>query len=141
MGRPEEVPLRPVENVHQPGDYGGNSVTLEIAPGVFAFYGHLQPGTIAVAVGDRVATGQVLGLLGNTGNSTAPPPALRAARRPRPARRGEPADGVRPLDLGGDGEPRGVLRTNPGRRAWPRWAPPEEQSASLQLFLDVADFG
>jgi hypothetical protein len=33
-GRPEEVPAQPVANVHQPRDYGGNFVTLEIAPGV-----------------------------------------------------------------------------------------------------------
>jgi murein DD-endopeptidase MepM/ murein hydrolase activator NlpD len=39
---------------------------------VFAAYAHLQPGSLRVRVGDRVRTGQVLGLLGNTGNSSAP---------------------------------------------------------------------
>ena len=43
-----------------------------LAPGVYAFYAHLQPGSIRVQVGETVTTGQVLGLLGNTGNSTAP---------------------------------------------------------------------
>ena len=58
--------------MHQPLDYGGNEVVLELAPGVFAFYAHLQPGSIRVQIGETVTTGQVLGLLGNTGNSTAP---------------------------------------------------------------------
>jgi murein DD-endopeptidase MepM/ murein hydrolase activator NlpD len=39
---------------------------------VFVFYAHIQPGTVAVKVGDRVTTGQLLGKLGNTGNSTFP---------------------------------------------------------------------
>ena len=71
-GHAEEVPLQPVAGVHAPGDYGGNSISIEIAPGVYAFYAHLQPDSITVEVGDQVTTGQVLGLLGNTGNSTAP---------------------------------------------------------------------
>jgi hypothetical protein len=71
-GLPEDIPNEPPTTVHQPLDYGGNEVVLELAPGVYAFYGHLQPGSIRVRVGERVTTGQVLGLLGNTGNSTAP---------------------------------------------------------------------
>ena len=35
-------------------------------------YAHLQPGSIRVKVGDKVKTGQVLGLVGNTGNSSEP---------------------------------------------------------------------
>ena len=58
--------------VHGPGDYSGNEVALEIEPGVYAFYAHLQPGSITVDIGDEVASGDVLGLLGNTGNTTAP---------------------------------------------------------------------
>jgi hypothetical protein len=71
-GIPEDVPNEPPTTVQQPLDYGGNEVVLEIAPGVFAFYAHLQPGSIRVQAGEMVTTGQVLGLLGNTGNSTAP---------------------------------------------------------------------
>ena len=41
-------------------------------PGVYAFYAHLQPGSIRVQIGETVTKGQVLGLLGNTGNSTGP---------------------------------------------------------------------
>jgi hypothetical protein len=71
-GLPEEAPNEPVMAVHQPLDYGGNEVVLELVPGVYAFYAHLQPGSIRVQVGETVSTGQVRGLLGNTGNTTAP---------------------------------------------------------------------
>jgi murein DD-endopeptidase len=51
---------------------GGNHVILNIGNGCYAFYAHLQPGSIRVKVGDKVHRGQVLGLVGNTGNSTEP---------------------------------------------------------------------
>jgi murein DD-endopeptidase len=41
--------------------------------GRFAFYEHLQPGSIRVRIGDRVRSGQVLGLLGNSGSSSLGP--------------------------------------------------------------------
>jgi hypothetical protein len=71
-GMPEEAPNQAPVAVKTTEDYAGNTVVLEIAPGVYAPYAHLQPGTVRVKVGDRVKTGQVLGLLGNSGNSTAP---------------------------------------------------------------------
>jgi murein DD-endopeptidase MepM/ murein hydrolase activator NlpD len=40
--------------------------------GHYAFNAHLQPGSLTVAEGDEVSKGQVLGLLGTTGNSDAP---------------------------------------------------------------------
>jgi len=51
---------------------GGNHVVLDIGGGKFAFYAHLQPGSIRVKAGDRVKRGDVLGLVGNSGNSTEP---------------------------------------------------------------------
>ena len=52
---------------------GGNFVALKIAGAdAVAFYAHLQPRSIRVNVGDRVHAGDVLGLLGNSGNSTSP---------------------------------------------------------------------
>ncbi|HZS61996.1 MAG TPA: M23 family metallopeptidase [Gemmatimonadaceae bacterium] len=50
----------------------GNSVVLDLGGGRWALYAHLQPGSIRVRPGDRVKRGQVLGLVGNTGNSSAP---------------------------------------------------------------------
>ena len=51
---------------------GGNMLVVDIGDGAFAFYAHLQRGSLTVKLGDRVTTGQIIGLLGNTGNSTAP---------------------------------------------------------------------
>lgn len=51
---------------------GGNHVIMEIGDGLYAFYAHMQPGSVRVKVGDKVRRGQVLGLLGNTGNSSEP---------------------------------------------------------------------
>lgn len=50
----------------------GNHVIMDIGNGLYAFYAHMQPGSVGVKVGDKVTRGQVLGLLGNTGNSTEP---------------------------------------------------------------------
>ena len=51
---------------------GGNHVIIDIGGGKHAFYAHLQPGSLKVKVGDRVRRGQVIGLVGNSGNSTEP---------------------------------------------------------------------
>ena len=51
---------------------GGNHVITDLGNGLYAFYAHMQPGTLRVKVGDKVKAGQVLGLLGNTGNSSEP---------------------------------------------------------------------
>jgi hypothetical protein len=53
-------------------DAGGNHVVVAIGHGHYAFYAHLQPGSVRVKVGDRVSVGETLGLLGNSGNSNAP---------------------------------------------------------------------
>jgi hypothetical protein len=50
----------------------GNTVALDLGAGRYAHYAHLQPGSVRVKSGDRVRRGQVLGLLGNSGNSTGP---------------------------------------------------------------------
>jgi murein DD-endopeptidase MepM/ murein hydrolase activator NlpD len=45
---------------------------VKIQRGVFAHYCHLQPGSVRVRVGQRVRTGQQLGLVGNSGNTSGP---------------------------------------------------------------------
>ena len=53
-------------------DAGGNHVIVDIGGGRYAFYAHLKPNSIAVEEGDRVRRGEVLGRLGNSGNTSAP---------------------------------------------------------------------
>lgn len=50
----------------------GNYVILDLGQGRFAVYAHLQPGSLRVKLGGRVKAGQLLALLGNSGNSDAP---------------------------------------------------------------------
>jgi murein DD-endopeptidase MepM/ murein hydrolase activator NlpD len=50
----------------------GNYIIIDIGHGFFCFYAHLQPNSIRVKKGDRVRRGQVIALLGNSGNSDSP---------------------------------------------------------------------
>jgi hypothetical protein len=50
----------------------GNHVVLDLGGGVYAFYAHMEKGSIGVVEGQRVKRGQVLGKLGNSGNTSAP---------------------------------------------------------------------
>jgi hypothetical protein len=50
----------------------GNHIVVDLGGGVYAFYAHLQKGSIAVQPGAHVRRGQVLGKVGNTGNTSAP---------------------------------------------------------------------
>ena len=59
-------------SVKGPEDFAGDHVVVRIRPGVYALYAHLQPGSVDVRVGEEVATGQFLGRLGNSGNTTLP---------------------------------------------------------------------
>jgi len=72
-GIPENVPQTkaravPITLETIPGNY----VLLDIGGGRFAFYAHFQPNSLKVKVGDRVKLGQILGLVGNSGNSDLP---------------------------------------------------------------------
>lgn len=48
-----------------------NFVTIRHPNGFATVYGHLKNGSVSVAVGRRVAAGEVLGVVGSSGNSTA----------------------------------------------------------------------
>ena len=47
----------------------GNYVVLKLAKRTYAAYAHIVPGTVAVERGERVKMGEVVGELGNSGNS------------------------------------------------------------------------
>jgi len=50
----------------------GNGVVIDLGDNKYACYGHMVNGSVRVKVGDTVTEGQVIGLMGNTGNSDAP---------------------------------------------------------------------
>jgi hypothetical protein len=50
----------------------GNTITLDLGGGQFAYYMHLQPGSLRVKVGDRVRRGQVLTRIGSSGDAREP---------------------------------------------------------------------
>ncbi|MGA2427141.1 MAG: M23 family metallopeptidase [Candidatus Acidiferrum sp.] len=50
----------------------GNHIVLDLGDGVYAFYAHLQKGSVSVELGEHVKRGQTLAKLGNTGNTSGP---------------------------------------------------------------------
>lgn len=61
-----------VRELGGPGFIVGNHVTVRGDDGVFATVAHLQQGSPAVKVGDRVVAGQPIGRCGNSGNTSEP---------------------------------------------------------------------
>jgi hypothetical protein len=70
-GLPEQKPGEFPQGI-TPAEADGNSVILDIGGGNHALYAHFQPGSIRVKEGDRVERGDVLALVGSSGNSLAP---------------------------------------------------------------------
>ena len=72
-GVPENIP-DPIKRGVQisPATVGGNLVTQQVGENRYATYAHLQSGSLRVKKGDRIRRGQILALVGNTGNSTEP---------------------------------------------------------------------
>lgn len=66
---PAQYPGR-VSYARSSGTGLGNLVAVEVANGVRTLYGHMH--SIAVSAGQNVQRGSLLGLVGNTGNSTGP---------------------------------------------------------------------
>jgi murein DD-endopeptidase MepM/ murein hydrolase activator NlpD len=75
-GFPENVPTpsgdenMPIPLTRESG--AGNQLSIRIKDSVYAQYAHLAPGSIRVRLGDRVRRGQVIGQVGNAGNSKNP---------------------------------------------------------------------
>jgi Peptidase family M23 len=70
-GLPEQTPGKYPTNIPL-DEADGNSVILDLGEQRYAMYAHMQPGSIKVRTGENVKLGQVIGLVGNTGNSVAP---------------------------------------------------------------------
>jgi hypothetical protein len=70
-GEPEQTPGNYPTNI--PLDKAdGNCIILDLGNHRYALYAHMQPGSIKVRSGEKVHLGQVIGLVGDTGNSTVP---------------------------------------------------------------------
>jgi len=50
----------------------GNHIILRVAPSRYVMYGHLERGSLRVHTGQHVKRGDTIGLLGNSGQATAP---------------------------------------------------------------------
>ncbi|MCV7151248.1 M23 family metallopeptidase [Mycolicibacterium pyrenivorans] len=88
-GLPEQVPGTAPTGL--PLDqYGGNHIVQDLGDGHYALYAHLKTGTVKVKPGDRLTTGQVIGSLGNSGNTDAPHLHFHVMSTPDPLR----ADGL-----------------------------------------------
>ena len=68
---PENTPPQPLPNLTVQNALG-NHVIHTVGDGRYATYGHLQPGSVRVRVGERVRRGQLIGRVGNTGSSSGP---------------------------------------------------------------------
>lgn len=75
-GIPENVPqasgeIKPAVPLTRETN-AGNWIALDLGNNRYALYAHLQPGSIRVKAGDKVRKGQVIALLGNSGNAVGP---------------------------------------------------------------------
>jgi hypothetical protein len=69
-GNADNVPGAPNGEILSTGL--GNWIELDLGDGRYAGYAHLQEGSVRVNAGDTVEIGEVLGLVGNSGNSAGP---------------------------------------------------------------------
>ena len=83
---PDEIPFQD-PNYTEPAPISGNHVVVDIGGGRYAYYAHLKPGSVRVAVGQRVRAGQQLGQVGNSGNTTCRTCTSRSWTRRRRSRR------------------------------------------------------
>jgi hypothetical protein len=63
---PGQLPNLPVEKAD------GNHVILDLGGGRYAMYAHFKPHSVQVRAGQRVRRGQLLGMVGTSGNSSEP---------------------------------------------------------------------
>lgn len=109
---------------------GGNYVIIDIGGGNFAFYAHMVPGSASVKIGDKVTRGQIIGRLGNSGNTTEAHLHFHVTRAPLP--------------LSSDNVPFEIDRfTLAGTLDDDHFVPaakPSEHTNQLPLAMDVIDF-
>jgi murein DD-endopeptidase MepM/ murein hydrolase activator NlpD len=114
---------------------------MQIAPGVWAFYAHLQPGSEAVAIGDDVTSGQSIGRLGNSGNSFGPHRHFGLLDGPDPMTANSLPFVLDHYTVEGSVATAAYLAalSGSGDFAFPEEGPPESQAGTLPLNLTVAN--
>ena len=139
---PDQAPGATVRGIDRPEDFGGNQVIVQTAPDVYAFYAHLQPGSVAVRVGDTVTTGQPVGRLGNSGHSTAPHLHFGLLETPNDVTGMAVPFAIDDWTLAGTIDPAAlaVSAATPGTGALPVAPANVPQQGTLPLFLTVANF-
>ncbi len=70
-GLPEQVPGKSPTGLAL-DQYAGNHIVQDLGDGNYALYAHIKTGAVKVKPGDRLTAGQVIGSVGNTGNTDAP---------------------------------------------------------------------
>lgn len=126
-GLPEQVPGASPAGLRL-DQYPGNHIVQDLGDGNYALYAHIKTGAVKVKIGDRLTVGQVIGSVGNTGNTDAPHLHFHVMSTPDPLRSNglpfvftefrldsrvaEPADN---LNILFDGEPAPMQPGFPGR--------------------------
>lgn len=64
--------LAPRNGANDIGYFLGNYVVIESNEGVLALFAHLRQGSVVVSVGDSIEAGELLGQVGNSGNTLQP---------------------------------------------------------------------
>ncbi|MDQ7816407.1 MAG: M23 family metallopeptidase [Melioribacteraceae bacterium] len=70
-GMPDQSPVGTISNDLNLFNSDGNSVVIYI-PGGYCIYGHFKPNSIVVKTGQNISKGDLIGQIGNSGNSGAP---------------------------------------------------------------------
>jgi murein DD-endopeptidase MepM/ murein hydrolase activator NlpD len=137
---PDETPNQPPVHVKKPIDFAGNQVVLRLGRKRYAVYAHLEPGSVAVHVGQRVRTGQVLAKLGNSGNSTAPHLHFVITDRPQFISATSLPFVIDRYTLQGNVTPENLVAALTAGQPIPVNGPPQAQSRTHPLVLSVSDF-
>ena len=130
----------PGEFPSDPGPNGsGNYATVDVGGGVHVLYAHFRKGSVTVEVGDIVTRGQLLGRVGNSGNSTGPHLHIHVMDGPG-GESGSEADGVPYVfdSFRYQARIKGLL----GNRGWKRRSapPPRTREDQYPLTGDIISF-
>lgn len=127
------------------GEADGNFAVLDMGGGAFVLYAHMKPGSVRVKIGDRVRRGDVIGAVGNTGNSSEPHLHLHVMDGPSPLlANGLPyvfeAATVKAIDLAGTADFDRAAEAGSPVSLTP-FVPPLAIQRALPLDLTVVDWG